>query len=130
MGMRKNQVTLRVAVICGLIALAVTLVAALYLHDQGSLTSGGEAHLYYVQGIVTKVESDANALSVDVTAGNDDGYFSENPVRFVFKRGYMDVSGLVVGQEVMVGYFRQYSTEGNRGAYLVRPIDDDDADRT
>lgn len=123
MGMRKYRVTLRVAVICGLIALAVTLVAALYLHDQGSLTSGGEAHLYYVQGIVTKVEPDANALSVDVTAGNDDGYFSENPVRFVFRKGGTDVSEYEVGQTVVVGFFRHRSPEGARSAYLVMPED-------
>jgi hypothetical protein len=124
-----HRVSLLVAVSCGLCALAATLVMALSPHEPESLTTGGDAHLYYVRGDVTEVEPDANALSVHVTSGNDDGYFAEDPVRFVFERGYMDVSGFEVGQEVMVGYFRQYSTEGNREAYLVRPIDDDDADR-
>ncbi len=119
MDMKKHRVVLRVTVVCGLVALATVLVATLFLHNHESLTSGGKAHLYYVRGLVTEVEPDANALSVDVTAGNDDGYFPENPVRFVFKKGEADVSEYEIGQVVIVGFFRHRSPEGARNAYLV-----------
>lgn len=84
-----------------------------------SLSSGGNAHLDYVSGVVVSVEPESHALSIHATAMDEDTTFAEDPIRFVFSDN-SEFYDFDVGKEITIGYIHgEAGSPGARNGYCA-----------